>query len=95
MKINGIDHVNIRTPDVPSTAKFFGDVLGMEIFDAPATSGRIHHVALRCTGFDETEARLRAKGIDYRANNRQFGDLRQIFVIDPNGIQLELNFAAD
>ena len=31
MKIEAIDHVNIRTPDVPGTSRFFEDVLAMTV----------------------------------------------------------------
>jgi len=55
----------------------------------------VHHVAFRCAGFDAAKARLDGMGMEYRVNDRQFGDLRQIFVTDPNNIALELNFAGD
>lgn len=58
-------------------------------------SGRIDHVALACTGFAAMLERCAALGIEPRVNDRQFGDLRQIFVTDPNGVSLELNFAGD
>lgn len=58
-------------------------------------TGTIDHIALTCAGFDDTRRRCEAMGIDYRVNDRQFGDLRQVFVTDPNEIRLELNFAGD
>lgn len=30
MPVKTLDHLNIRTPDVPRTATFFRDVLGLE-----------------------------------------------------------------
>ena len=35
MPVRTLDHVNIRTLDIPGTAAFFGDVLGLEIRPAP------------------------------------------------------------
>ena len=58
-------------------------------------NGALDHVALTCTGFDATRQRCEQLGIGYRVNDRQFGDLRQVFVTDPNGISLELNFPGD
>lgn len=57
-----------------------------------ADTGPIHHVALRCTGFDMMIERLDARGADYEVNDlTQFG-LRQIFTFDPNNVLLELNY---
>ena len=58
-------------------------------------TGALDHVAFTCVGFDATKARCEELGIEYRVNDRQFGDLRQVFVTDPNGISLELNYAGD
>ena len=58
-------------------------------------NGALDHVALTCSGFDATKARCEELGIEYRVNDRQFGDLRQVFVLDPNDINLELNFPGD
>lgn len=54
-----------------------------------------HHVALRCEGFEETIARLRDMGCEYKVNDLQHFDLRQIFVADPNAVNLELNFTGE
>lgn len=58
-------------------------------------TGTIDHIALTCADFAGTKQRCEELGIDYRVNDRQFGDLRQVFVTDPNNINLELNFADD
>lgn len=58
-------------------------------------AGALDHVALTCSGFAETTRRCEELGIAYRVNDRQFGDLRQVFVTDPNGISLELNFPGE
>jgi len=58
-------------------------------------TGTIDHVALTCSGFEATKQRCEELGVPYRVNDRQFGDLRQIFITDPNDVALELNFASD
>ena len=54
--------------------------------------GAIHHVALECLGYDELLARLKAADLTVATNEVAMADLRQIFVEDPNGVTLELNF---
>jgi len=57
-------------------------------------SGVIDHVAFRCSGLDEMLARLKAAGVEF--NERQVDNeaLYQLFLFDPNGVKVELNFAA-
>ncbi len=57
--------------------------------------GALDHIALTCAGFADTQQRCDDLGIAFRVNDRQFGDLRQIFVTDPNGVSLELNYLGD
>ncbi len=56
-------------------------------------TGVIEHIAFECTDYDTVAARLRDNGLAYRANEAPMARLRQLFVKDPNGITLELNFA--
>ena len=57
-------------------------------------TGVIDHVAFRCTGLRETMAHLTSHGVAF--SKRQVDDqgLFQLFLIDPNGIKVELNFAS-
>jgi catechol 2,3-dioxygenase-like lactoylglutathione lyase family enzyme len=55
-------------------------------------TGAVHHVALDCSGHDSMVARLEQLGLDHRLNHVQAIDLKQIFVRDPNGVLLELNY---
>lgn len=59
---------------------------------APGSTGALHHVAFRCVGRDAVVARLVAMGMDYRCNEVPAAHLRQLFVTDPDGVVLELNF---
>ena len=55
-------------------------------------TGALHHVALRCSGYEEVLARLNRRGIGHQLNEVAAAGLRQIFVLDPNQVLLELNF---
>jgi catechol 2,3-dioxygenase-like lactoylglutathione lyase family enzyme len=59
--------------------------------DAPR-GGAVDHIALRAVGFEEFKDRLGAHGIEYRESGIATAGLRQLFVRDPNGIVVELNF---
>ena len=55
-------------------------------------TGAIHHIALRCTGFEAMLSRLDARSAEYEINDHSSSGLRQIFTTDPNNVLLELNF---
>jgi catechol 2,3-dioxygenase-like lactoylglutathione lyase family enzyme len=58
----------------------------------PGPTGALHHVALRCSGYAQIRARLAQHGLEHRLNEVPAVRLRQIFVLDPNSVLLELNF---
>ncbi len=58
-------------------------------------TGALHHVALKCKGYEEVLSRLEDMGADYQENLVSAINLRQIFTPDPNNVLLELNFFAD
>jgi catechol 2,3-dioxygenase-like lactoylglutathione lyase family enzyme len=57
-------------------------------------SGVVHHVAFVSRGFDGMKQRLESKGMPFDARQVPGGDLWQIFVNDPNGVMIELNYEA-
>ena len=57
-------------------------------------SGVVHHVAFVSRGFDGMKQRLSAKGMKFDSRQVPGGDLWQIFVHDPNGVMIELNYEA-
>lgn len=59
------------------------------------TTGAIDHVALTCYGFASMVNHCQDLGVKAQVNDRKYGDLRQIFVTDPNNVKLELNFPGD
>jgi catechol 2,3-dioxygenase-like lactoylglutathione lyase family enzyme len=62
--------------------------------EATYGTGVLDHVAFHATGLDEMIAHLKKKNIDF--TQRQVNDqaLVQLFLIDPNGLKVELNFPA-
>ena len=63
-------------------------------FQEGGKTGAVHHVALNCWGHDAMVKTLEGHGLTYRLNHVQVIDLKQIFVEDPNGVLLELNYPA-
>ena len=59
-----------------------------------ADSGVVHHVAFASRGFDGMKQRLNSTGMQFEARQVPGGDLWQIFVNDPNGVMIELNYEA-
>ncbi|VWX54706.1 VOC family protein [Novosphingobium sp. 9U] len=66
-----------------------------EGYEPGQPTNAVHHVAFRCEGFTAMREKLDALGLEYRVNDRQYGPVRQIFLVDPNAVNLELNFAGD
>lgn len=84
---NAVVHVGSADASYPSDA--------WHPFEARADSGAVHHVALACTGYDEVRRRLDGFSLDYRTGGVPDFGLRQIFVVEPGGVLLELNFRSD
>jgi len=57
-------------------------------------SGVVHHVAFVSRGFAGMKARLSQTGLPFDARQVPGGELWQIFVRDPNGVMIELNYEA-
>jgi catechol 2,3-dioxygenase-like lactoylglutathione lyase family enzyme len=58
----------------------------------PHGTGSLDHVSLTVSGWDECLARVKARGLDWRAQVIPSINLWQIFVFDPSGVMLELTF---
>jgi catechol 2,3-dioxygenase-like lactoylglutathione lyase family enzyme len=57
-------------------------------------SGVIDHVAFRATGLAEMIDHLGELGIEFKERQVDAQGLYQLFLFDPNGVKVELNFAA-
>lgn len=102
----GLQSQAVPPPLTPETARWLCDRSGRAIFHlnsmdcgrqfdrdlSAGPTGPLHHVALRCTGYSELLERISGMGLDHRLNEVTAKRLRQIFVHDPDGVLLELNF---
>jgi catechol 2,3-dioxygenase-like lactoylglutathione lyase family enzyme len=55
-------------------------------------SGVIDHVAFGSRGFEAMKQHLADKGVPHRVNQVPNSTRRQIFLRDPNNVEIELNF---
>ena len=60
-----------------------------------ADTGPIDHIAFEATGLRNMIARLEEHGIAAQHRTVPDLDLHQVFVHDPNGVRIELNYPAD
>lgn len=84
---------------IPGAWMYCGDQPVIHIMampDAPAgPTGPLDHVAFRCTDFDGFKQRLDAAGLEFGENHVPDFKIRQLFVHDPDGVKIELNFAEE
>jgi len=93
MYIDGVDVVHIG-PSARHANDRQRSYLGRTSRDAGTGTGAIDHIAFRATGLAEMVRHLRAEGIDFTQRQANGQALVQLFFLDPNGIKIELNFAA-
>ena len=60
---------------------------------ATSGSGAIDHLAFRATGLREMIAHLTSLGVDFKQRQVDDQGLYQLFMFDPNGVKIELNYA--
>jgi len=61
--------------------------------DAVHGSGVLDHVAFRCTGLREIMENLQKHKVEFRRRMVNDQGLFQLFMLDPNGLKVELNFS--
>ncbi|MEI9996820.1 MAG: VOC family protein [Rhizomicrobium sp.] len=82
---------------------YLGGVPIVHLVDAGESAGRdgprqagdtaaLDHIAFRSRDIEATRATLQSRGLRFRETGVPGGRLRQIFVNDPDGILIELNF---
>ncbi len=58
----------------------------------PSSEAALDHFAFSIDDFDDAVGRLKRAGVTYRAVDIPDTPIRQIFLRDPNGVNIELNY---
>jgi catechol 2,3-dioxygenase-like lactoylglutathione lyase family enzyme len=82
----GIPTVHLLGPRQPREGVV---VRGAKKFD---DTGRLDHIAFAASDIDEVRARLEGKKVKFRENTVPRTGAKQIFLHDPDGVGVELNF---
>jgi len=83
--------------DVGGAWLYCGDAAVVHLVDLPQSKrpcdeAALDHFAFAIDDWDGARARLDAAGIKYRAMDVPGAPIRQIFLRDPNGVNIELNY---
>jgi len=82
-------HLTMGGADVSENRKAY---LGQQS-TATEGSGVVDHLGFRATGLSETMAHLKSRGIEFTQRMVSDQGLFQLFLLDPNGVKVELNFS--
>ncbi len=85
------DVPSIHVAERHSYARYLAG-MGIPMSSGDRGSGMVDHLAFTGSDFDGMLAHLRALGIEAHRNDVAEIGLRQLFVLDPSGIKIELNF---
>lgn len=77
----------------PDEAEGMKDPLGNALDDLSG-SGSVDHIAFRASDLEGMHARLKKLGLKWHDRSLPDFGLHQVFVEDPNGITIELNYDA-
>jgi catechol 2,3-dioxygenase-like lactoylglutathione lyase family enzyme len=70
----------------------YGQEARMSVSRRAEGTGPVDHIAFAGSEYDEMTSRLNARGISYETNHIADIGLRQVFLYDPSGVKIELNF---
>jgi catechol 2,3-dioxygenase-like lactoylglutathione lyase family enzyme len=96
-QVLGLTNAPERRPavDQPGTWILVGDhpAIHVNFVDVgkPGPTGSIDHIAFEGSGYDEMRDHLTAMGASYEAVESPQFNLKQIYVVDPNGVRIEIN----
>ena len=82
-------HLTVGGKNVSDNRKAY---LGQQS-EATQGSGVIDHVAFRCTGLRDMMTNLHTRGVTFYKRMVSDQGLFQLFMLDPNGVKVELNFS--
>jgi catechol 2,3-dioxygenase-like lactoylglutathione lyase family enzyme len=64
----------------------------VEVSTRASGTGPVDHIAFGAQDYDGVLARLQRLGVPVRINDNPGNIVRQLFVFDPNGVKIEINF---
>jgi catechol 2,3-dioxygenase-like lactoylglutathione lyase family enzyme len=94
MYVGGVDIVHIG-PSANSAGDIQKQYLGRTSQNAGSGTGAIDHIAFRATGLQAMLEHLQKNEISFTQRRANGQALFQLFLFDPNGIKIELNYSAD
>lgn len=93
MYLGGVDVVHIG-PSARNAGEIQKQYLGRSSQKSEQGTGAIDHIAFRATGLAEMIKHLKAEGVPFSQRRANGQALFQLFFYDPNGVKIELNYAA-
>jgi catechol 2,3-dioxygenase-like lactoylglutathione lyase family enzyme len=93
MYLDDVDVVHIG-PSARAAGEIQKKYLGRTSQDQGAGTGAVDHIAFRATALRQMLVHLRSQGIRFSQRRANGQALFQLFLYDPNGIKIELNFDA-
>jgi catechol 2,3-dioxygenase-like lactoylglutathione lyase family enzyme len=94
MYLADVDVVHIG-PSAKGASARQKEYLGRTSQDAGTGTGALDHIAFRATGLTAMLDHLKKEGIAFTQRRANGQALIQLFFHDPNGIKIELNYAAE
>jgi catechol 2,3-dioxygenase-like lactoylglutathione lyase family enzyme len=93
MYIDGVDIVHIG-PSAKSAGEIQKKYLGRTSQKSGEGTGALDHIAFRATGLRAMLEHLRGERVPFTQRRANGQALFQLFLYDPNGIKIELNYEA-
>ena len=90
--LDDVPVVHLIYYDHEADGSTFDGIMGRRDKFADDGTGSIDHVAFRATDFEGMRARFKSLKVKMKENYIPDFDLNQIFIDDPNGVTVELNF---
>ncbi len=65
---------------------------GIDVTMRARGTGPVDHIAFNAQDYDGVLERLKRRGVQVRTNDSPGSIVRQLFLFDPNGVKIEINF---